>query len=101
MTNEIRQAFYDVYDGIINPGFEAGNLTNWTKTGTAWDDSPETTAYWPSQQVGFNCEEIRLIRHYVSFKISSIPGDVDNSRISNICRHQFSFRLLAVQLHVL
>ena len=56
MTNEIRQAFYDVYDGIINPGFEADNLTNWTKTGTAWNDSPETTAYWPAQSVGFNCE---------------------------------------------
>ncbi len=56
MTNEIRDAFYDVYDGIINPGFEAGNLTNWTKTGTAWNDSPETIAYWPAQQVGYNCE---------------------------------------------
>ncbi len=41
---------------IQNGGFEFGTLTGWTKTGTAWDDSPETTNYWPGQQVGFNCE---------------------------------------------
>jgi len=41
---------------IINGGFETGNLTGWTKTGTAWDDSPETVAYWPAQQVGYGCE---------------------------------------------
>ncbi len=40
----------------INPSFETGDLTGWTKTGTAWDDSPETTNYWPGVQLGFGCE---------------------------------------------
>ena len=41
---------------IINGNFETGNLTGWTKTGTAWNDSPATVAYWPAQQVGYGCE---------------------------------------------
>ncbi|RLD11568.1 MAG: hypothetical protein DRI44_03225 [Chlamydiae bacterium] len=41
---------------ILNGNFEMGSLYGWTKTGTAWDDSPETTNYWPGQQVGFGCE---------------------------------------------
>ncbi len=41
---------------ITNGNFEMGSLYGWTKTGTAWDDSPETTNYWPGQQVGFGCE---------------------------------------------
>jgi len=56
MTNEIRNTFYDCYSGIINPSFEIGDISGWTKTGTAWDDSPETTAYWPAQNVGLNCD---------------------------------------------
>jgi len=47
MTNEIRQAFYDVYDGIINPGFETGTYTNWLTSGTAWGAGPVTTNFMP------------------------------------------------------
>ena len=47
MTNEIRQAFYDVYDGIINSGFEAATYTNWYTSGTAWGAGPVTTNFLP------------------------------------------------------
>ncbi len=56
MTNEIRNSFYDCYAGVLNPSFEIGNITNWTKTGTAWDDSPATTNYLPAASVGFDCD---------------------------------------------
>ena len=48
MTNEIRQAFYNIYDGIINPGFETGTYTNWTTSGTAWGAAPVTTNFIPN-----------------------------------------------------
>jgi len=48
MTNEIREAFYDIYDGIINPGFEAGNPIDWTVTGDAFSGNAITDTNWPS-----------------------------------------------------
>ncbi|MCK4982134.1 MAG: hypothetical protein KAS17_04370, partial [Victivallaceae bacterium] len=63
--------------GVAKLDFETGTYKNWTVSGSAWGSTPETTNFWPAQQVGFGCQG-------TYFGLSLVGGETTTGTIRSV-----------------